>query len=100
MTTIIVPSSVLGLYWYICSCAVCVEVCMGRFEVTTEGDAFQIVFHEPADAVGWAVATQQVQCSLVFLRITGSLNCAARGSKFYLQQKQVHFEERRQGDVA
>ncbi|KAK9791166.1 hypothetical protein WJX73_003369 [Symbiochloris irregularis] len=28
-------------------------------EVSTEGDAFLMVFHEPADAVGWALATQQ-----------------------------------------
>ena len=31
------------------------------YEVATEGDAFLLVFHEPADAVSWAVATQQVR---------------------------------------
>lgn len=30
------------------------------YEVSTEGDAFLLVFHEPSDAVGWTLATQQV----------------------------------------
>ena len=30
------------------------------YEVTTEGDSFLIAFHEPADAVAWAVTMQQV----------------------------------------
>uniref|UniRef100_A0A7S0UVR3 Guanylate cyclase domain-containing protein n=1 Tax=Polytomella parva TaxID=51329 RepID=A0A7S0UVR3_9CHLO len=28
------------------------------YEVQTEGDAFLVAFHEPADAVGWAITTQ------------------------------------------
>ena len=31
------------------------------YEVSTEGDAFLLVFHEPSDAVAWAVACQQVR---------------------------------------
>lgn len=30
------------------------------YEVSTEGDSFMIAFHEPADAVAWAVTLQQV----------------------------------------
>eukprot|EP00891_Asterochloris_glomerata_P007201 jgi/Astpho2/7201/Aster-01519 len=29
------------------------------FEVTTEGDAFHLAFHDPIDAVGWALHVQQ-----------------------------------------
>ncbi|KAL3159976.1 hypothetical protein ABBQ38_010364 [Trebouxia sp. C0009 RCD-2024] len=29
------------------------------YEVTTEGDAFIVAFHDPADAVAWCMATQQ-----------------------------------------
>ena len=29
------------------------------FEVNTEGDSFLIAFHEPADAIAWAIAIQQ-----------------------------------------
>ncbi|DBA82772.1 TPA: hypothetical protein ACH3X1_007000 [Trebouxia sp. C0004] len=29
------------------------------YEVTTEGDAFILAFHDPADAVAWCMATQQ-----------------------------------------
>ena len=44
------------------------------FEVSTEGDAFLMVFHEPADAIGWALATQQVSfvCGKIAMRITAS----------------------------
>ena len=30
-------------------------------QVSTEGDAFLIVFHDPADAVAYTIATQQVR---------------------------------------
>ena len=30
------------------------------YEVTTEGDAFLLAFHEASDAVAWSLATQQV----------------------------------------
>ena len=30
------------------------------YEVTTEGDSFLIAFHEPADAIAWAITMQQV----------------------------------------
>ena len=36
---------------------------MARFngyEISTEGDAFTIAFHDAADAVAWSIATQQV----------------------------------------
>ena len=36
---------------------------LGRFngyEVTTEGDAFLMAFHDVSDAVAWTIATQQV----------------------------------------
>lgn len=36
---------------------------LGRFdgyEVTTEGDAFLMAFHDASDAVAWCIATQQV----------------------------------------
>eukprot|EP00891_Asterochloris_glomerata_P005123 jgi/Astpho2/5123/e_gw1.00073.49.1_t len=29
------------------------------FEVCTEGDAFQLAFHDPADAVKWCITVQQ-----------------------------------------
>ncbi|CAG9466280.1 unnamed protein product [Pedinophyceae sp. YPF-701] len=29
------------------------------YEVTTEGDAFLVAFHEPADAIGWCICVQQ-----------------------------------------
>ena len=29
-------------------------------QVTTEGDAFHLAFHDPIDAVGWALSVQQV----------------------------------------
>ena len=31
-------------------------------QVSTEGDAFLLVFHDPADAVAYTIATQQVSC--------------------------------------
>ena len=37
---------------------------LGRFngyEVTTEGDAFLMAFHDASDAVAWTIATQQVK---------------------------------------
>ena len=34
------------------------------YEVTTEGDAFLLAFHEASDAVAWSLATQQVYASL------------------------------------
>lgn len=30
------------------------------YEISTEGDAFTIAFHDAADAVAWSIATQQV----------------------------------------
>ena len=30
------------------------------YEVTTEGDAFLLAFHEASDAIAWSAATQQV----------------------------------------
>lgn len=30
------------------------------YEVTTEGDAFLLAFHEASDAIAWSLATQQV----------------------------------------
>lgn len=32
-------------------------------QVATEGDAFTIAFHEPIDAVAWAITMQQVRQS-------------------------------------
>lgn len=32
----------------------------GGYEVTTEGDAFLMAFHDASDAVAWSAATQQV----------------------------------------
>jgi class 3 adenylate cyclase len=31
------------------------------YEVTTEGDAFLLAFHEASDAIAWSTATQQVR---------------------------------------
>lgn len=36
------------------------------YEVSTEGDAFLLVFHEPGDAVAWALATQQASAPCAF----------------------------------
>ena len=33
------------------------------YEISTEGDAFTIAFHDAADAVAWSIATQQVSTS-------------------------------------
>ena len=33
-------------------------------QVTTEGDAFHLAFHDPIDAVGWALNVQQVALCL------------------------------------
>ena len=30
-----------------------------RYEVSIQGDAFQVVFHTPADAVGWCLNVQR-----------------------------------------
>ena len=41
---------------------------LGRFngyEVTTEGDAFLMAFHEASDAIAWTLATQQVSNPLL-----------------------------------
>ena len=41
---------------------------LGRFdgyEVTTEGDAFLMAFHDAADAVAWCIATQQVSPAIL-----------------------------------
>lgn len=35
------------------------------YEVNTEGDSFLLAFHEPADAIAWAVTMQQVGTSRV-----------------------------------
>ena len=54
------------------------------YEVATEGDAFLLVFHEPADAVSWAVATQQVRvwprprCMRAWACMTGGRQEGAR----------------------
>lgn len=32
-----------------------------HLQVSTEGDAFTIAFHDPVDAVAWAVTIQQVR---------------------------------------
>ena len=40
---------------------------MARFngsEISTEGDAFTIAFHDAADAVAWSIATQQVSANV------------------------------------
>ena len=39
------------------------------YEVTTEGDAFLLAFHEASDAVAWNLATQQV-CPQLLSSIT------------------------------
>ena len=35
------------------------------YEVTTEGDAFLIAFHDASDAIAWTIATQQVSEAIV-----------------------------------
>jgi class 3 adenylate cyclase len=30
------------------------------YEINTEGDSFLLAFHEPADAIAWAITMQQV----------------------------------------
>ena len=49
---------------------------LGRFngyEVTTEGDAFLMAFHEASDAIAWSLATQQVRSlELLFIYLQGS----------------------------
>ena len=44
------------------------------YEVSTEGDAFLLVFHEAVDAVSWALAIQQVcaALSVVLLLLHGA----------------------------
>lgn len=39
-------------------------------QVSTEGDAFLLVFHDPADAVAYTIATQQVGNGDVALSIS------------------------------
>ena len=44
---------------------------LGRFwgyEISTEGDSFLLAFHDPADAVEWAVTTQQALLSAAWPR--------------------------------
>ena len=41
------------------------------YEVTTEGDAFLLAFHEASDAIAWSAATQQVS-TLMCLQPTRS----------------------------
>ena len=31
-----------------------------RYEISTEGDSFQLAFHTPADAVGWCLDVQSL----------------------------------------
>ena len=38
------------------------------YEISTEGDAFTIAFHDADDAVAWSIATQQVSTSSPRLR--------------------------------
>lgn len=50
---------------------------LGRFngyEVTTEGDAFLMAFHDASDAIAWTLATQQV--SAPFCAVGGSQTLA------------------------
>jgi class 3 adenylate cyclase len=36
------------------------------YEVSTEGDAFLVAFHDPVDAVAWCLATQlALHCKLL-----------------------------------
>lgn len=37
------------------------------YEVTTEGDAFLLAFHEASDAIAWSLATQQVSTPSQYL---------------------------------
>lgn len=58
-----------------------VRVQLARFngyEISTEGDAFTIAFHDAADAVAWSIATQQVSTSSQLLRHAPPFNTQAR----------------------
>ena len=46
------------------------------FEVSTEGDAFLLAFHDPVDAVKWCITVQQVRQSVAALscRVTVALD--------------------------
>ena len=49
---------------------------LGRFngyEVTTEGDAFLMAFHDASDAIAWSIATQQVS-TLDFVSVHTSIH--------------------------
>ena len=51
------------------------------FEVSTEGDAFLLAFHDPVDAVKWCIAVQQVRQSVIKVlgvgagRLVSQSNC-------------------------
>ena len=39
------------------------------YEIATEGDSFLLAFHDPSDAVEWAVTTQQALLSAAWPRV-------------------------------
>ena len=47
------------------------------YEIVTEGDSFLLAFHDPADAIAWAITIQQVGCCSWHwvLNLSGMLKC-------------------------
>ena len=41
-------------------CCATLVYLMCRYEISTEGDSFQVAFHTPADAVGWCLNVQSL----------------------------------------
>lgn len=59
---------------------------LGRYngyEVTTEGDAFLLAFHEASDAIAWSIATQQVS----LMRCTKRSTVPLRSSQQHQQRQ-------------
>lgn len=61
------------------------------FEVCTEGDAFQLAFHDPADAVKWCITVQQVGQSVVTLLAALSCKAPATGTPCILLSQTMDF---------
>ena len=60
------------------------------YEISTEGDAFIVVFHLPTDALAWCAATQQVSflcfcCQVLCIPFTRAERCHCKCTLHRLQ---------------
>lgn len=51
-------------------------------QVSTEGDAFTIAFHDPIDAVSWALTMQQVNMLFITVSRTKTASCCSHARLF------------------